>query len=134
MDKFKNNEVNDIYPDNNNYHPLHSSESNSDISIDSNSNDSDISIDRNSNDSDISIDNNNYDPLHSSESNSDISIDSNSDDSDINNNRECGTALYSYGTHTHLGTEDFKFNKDFLKIILKSFIVASLAVLLYFLI
>ena len=93
MDKFKNNEVNDIYPDNNNYHHL-----------------------------------------HSSESDSDISIDSNSDDSDINNNRECGTALYSYGTHTHLGTEDFKFNKDFLKIILKSFIVASLAVLLYFLI
>jgi hypothetical protein len=93
MDKFKNNEVNDIYPDNNN-----------------------------------------YDPLHSSESDSDISIDSNSDDSYIDNNRECGTALYSYGTHTHLGTEDFKFNKDFLKIILKSFIVASLAVLLYFLI
>jgi hypothetical protein len=93
MDKFKNNEVNDIYPDNNN-----------------------------------------YDPLHSSESDSDISIDSNSDDGDIDNNRECGTALYSYGTHTHLGTEDFKFNKDFLKIILKSFIVASLAVLLYFLI
>jgi hypothetical protein len=104
MDKFKNNEVNDIYPDNNNYDPLHSSESDSDISIDSNSDDSDISID------------------------------SNSDDSDIDNNRECGTALYSYGTHTHLGTEDFKFNKDFLKIILKSFIVASLAVLLYFLI
>jgi hypothetical protein len=115
MDKFKNNEVNDIYPDNNNYDPLHSSESDSDISIDSNSDDSDISIDRNSDDSDISID-------------------SNSDDSDIDNNRECGTALYSYGTHTHLGTEDFKFNKDFLKIILKSFIVASLAVLLYFLI
>ena len=78
-------------------------------------------------------DSNIYEPIYSSESDSDISISNSSIDTDIDYNRKWNTTLSSYNTNTYLGTEDFKFNKSFLKIILNPFVITILAVLLYFL-
>ena len=58
---------------------------------------------------------NNYDIIYSSKSDSDISIDNISNDDDIDDNREYDNSLSSYYTNTHLGDENFHFNKDFLK-------------------